>query len=413
MKKLIVFAILLLLLALWGFGFILPDAGYVLVILGQKTLETSLWFACFAALLIAFLWWLAKRFVHVSWSLAQRITDFFVFGTTERASKRAASGMIDFLSGDWLQARKKLLRTASKVESPLVNYLAAARASYELGDHEEAVKILHDAQKKYTTFAVPIGIAQAKMEIRDGRYEQAKTILLGLQLRAPKNPLVLNSLRELYEIRNDWLALNEIAPLVKKYKICSVADTMSMEASIVVGQLKLASDAAERLAIADRLYELRKAWGKVPGFQQRMPRVVAAYAQALMHNLQDQEAEVILRKTLSKTWDDSLIELYGVLRVTDVAGAISTAEGWLKYYPQNPYLLRALGRLNLRNHLWGLARDYFQRSLVVQKNAETYAELARLLNSLGDTQKSMEVFQAALQLSVQSLPDLPQPAKSY
>ncbi len=413
MKKLIVFTILLVLLALWGFGVILPDAGYVLVILGQKTLETSLWFACFAVLLIAFLWWLAKRFVHVSWSIAQRLTDFFVFGTMERASKRAASGMIDFLSGDWLQARKKLLRTATKVESPLVNYLAAARASYELGDHEEAVKILHDAQKKYTSFAIPIGVAQAKMEMRDGRYEQAKIMLQGLQQRAPKNPLVINCLRELYEVRNDWLALNDLAPLVKKYKVCSVTDIMAMEASIVVGQIKLASEAAERLAIADRIYELRKAWGKIPSFQQRAPRVVAAYAQALMHNLQDQEAEVILRKTLSKTWDDSLIDLYGVLRVVDVAEAIGNAESWLKYYPQNPYLLRALGRLNLRNHLWGLARDYFQRSLVVQKNAETYAELARLLNSLGDTQKSTEVYQAALQLSVPSLPDLPQPTKTY
>lgn len=413
MKKLIVFILLFVLLALWGFGVILPDAGYVLVILGQKTVETSLWFACFAALAIAIIWWLVTRFVHVSWSIAQRLTDFFVFGTTERASKRAASGMIDFLSGDWLQARKKLLRTATKVESPLVNYLAAARASYELGDHEEAVKILQDAQKKYPTFSIPIGVAQAKMEMRDARYEQAKIILLGLQLRAPKNPLVINSLRELYEIRNDWLALNELAPLVKKYKVCSVADTMTMEASVILGQIKFASDSAERLAVAERLHELRRVWGKIPAYQQRSPRVVAAYAQALIHHLQDQEAEVILRKTLSKTWDDSLIDLYGILRVNDVAEAIRNAESWLKYYPQNPYLLRALGRLNLRNHLWGLARDYFQRSLVVQKNAETYAELARLLNSLGDSQKSLEIYQAAMQLSVASLPDLPQPSKAY
>jgi HemY protein len=413
MKKLIVFVILLVLLALWGFGIILPDAGYVLVILGQKTVETSLWFACFALLAVAALWWLATRFVHVSWSIAQRLTDFFVFGSTERASKRAASGLIDFLSGDWLQARKKLLRTATKVESPLVNYLAAARASYELGDQEEAVKILSDAQKKYPSFTVPIGVAQAKMEIANGRHEQAKHVLLSLQQRAPKNHLVLNSLRELYELRQDWLALADIAPLVKKYKVCSVADTMAMESSVVLGQLALASDIAERLAIADRLHELRKAWGKVPSYQQRVPRVVEAYAKALIRNLQDPEAEVILRKTLSKTWDDSLIDLYGLLRIADITEAIRSAETWLKYYPQNAFLLRALGRLNLRNHMWGLARDYFQRSLVVQKNAETYAELARLLNSLGDSQKSMEVYQAALQLTVASLPDLPQPTKSY
>lgn len=413
MKKLIVFALVVIVLALWGFGFILPDAGYVLVILGQKTVETSLWFACFAILLIVIIWWLITRFVLVSWSLAQRLTDFFVFGSTERASKRAASGLIDFLSGDWLQARKKLLRTATKVESPLVNYLAAARASYELGDQEEAVKILSDAQKKYASFAVPIGVAQAKMEMSNGRYEQAKVILLGLQQKAPKNPIVINSLRELYEARQDWLALSEIFPLVKKYKVCSVAETMAMESSVILGRLTLASESAERLAIADRIYTLRKAWGNVPSYQQRVPRVVAAYAQALLHNLQDHEAEIILRKTLDKTWDDSLVDLYGVLRVVDIADAIRNAETWLKYYPQSAKLLRALGRLNLRNHMWGLARDYFQRSLAVQQSPETYAELARLLNSLGDTQKSMEVYQAALQLSVASLPDLPQPAKSY
>lgn len=413
MKKLIVFILLVVLLALWGLGVILPDAGYVLVILGQKSLETSLWFACFAILAVALSWWLLTRFVRVGWSLAQRLTDFFVFGTTERASKRAASGLIDFLSGDWLQARKKLMRTASKVESPLVNYLAAARASYELGDQEDALKILSDAQKKYASFAVPIGIAQAKMEMRNGRYEQAKTILLGLQIKAPRNHLVLNCLRELYESRQDWVALGSLFPMIKKYKICSVADTLEMEGFIAIGQLQFAGDAAQRLALSDRLYELRKAWSKVPSYQQRVPRVVGAYAKVLIDNLQDPEAELILRKTLGKTWDDSLIDLYGLLRVADLAEVIRTAETWLKYYPQSANLLRALGRLNLRNHLWGLARDYFQRSLAVQQNAETFAELARLLNSLGDTQRSMEVYQAALQLSVPALPDLPQPTKSY
>jgi len=413
MKKLIVLVLAIVVLTLWGFGVVLPDAGYVLVILGQKTVETSLWFACFIALLIAVTWWLTTRFLLVSWSIAQRLTDFFVFGTTERASKRAASGLIDFLSGDWLQARKKLLRTASKVESPLVNYLAAARASYELGDQEDALKILSDAQKKYTTFAVPIGVAQARMEMSNGRFEQAKIILLTLQQKAPKNPIVINSLRELYELRQDWLGLGDIFPLVKKYKVSSATEIIELESLVMLGQLSLANATAHNAASADRLNILRKAWGKVPAYQQRVPRVVAAYAKVLIDNLQDQEAEVMLRKTLGKSWDDSLIDLYGILRVTDIAEVIRNAENWLKYYPQSAPLLRALGRLNLRNHLWGVARDYFQRSLAVQKNYETYAELARVLNNLGETQKSLEVYQAALQLSVASLPDLPQPPKIY
>lgn len=413
MKKLIVFILLVVLLALWGLGVILPDAGYVLVILGQKSLETSLWFACFAVLSVVFSGWLIARFVWASWSLAQRLKDFFVFGTTERASKRAASGLIDFLLGDWMQARKKLLRTASKVESPLVNYLAAARASFELGDQEDALKILHDAQKKHAGFALPIGVAQAKMEMHNGRYEQAKTILLGLQIKAPKNHLVLNGLRELYEARQDWVALGALLPLIKKYKVCAVAETLELENFVAIGQLQFAGEAAQRLALADRLYELRKAWGKVPSVQQRAPRVVGAYAKVLIDNVQDSEAEMVLRKALGKTWDENLIDLYGLLRPADLTEVIRTAETWLKYYPQSANLLRALARLNLRNHVWGLARDYFQRSLAAQHSAETLAELARLLHSLGETKRSIEMYSAALQLSVPTLPDLPLPSKSY
>lgn len=413
MKRLLVYGILLILLALWGFDIIGPDAGYVLVILGQKTVETSLWFACFAVLAVAIIWWLLRRFVHVSWSIAQNITDFFVFGTAERASKRSASGMIDFLSGDWLHARKKLLRTANKVESPLVNYLAAARASVELGDQEEALRILSEAQKKYGQSAVPIGVAQARMEIASGRYEQAKIILLALQQKAPRNAIVMSALREVYEARQDWVALGDILPQIRKYKLCPVSDIHEMESSVAVGQLQLANEFAARAAVVERLNILRKAWGRVPPYQQRVARVIAAYARALIENLQDQEAETLLRKSLGKSWDDELADLYGSLRVADLGDAMRTAEGWLKYYPQNAALLRTLGRLSLRNQLWGVARDYFQRSLAVKKDPETYSELARLLYNLGDTQKSMEVYQAALQLSSPALPDLPQPTKGY
>ncbi|MES2675238.1 MAG: heme biosynthesis HemY N-terminal domain-containing protein [Pseudomonadota bacterium] len=413
MKKLVLFIVVFILLGLWGFGVILPDAGYVLVVLGQKTVETSLWFTCFAVLAIGFVWWLVARFVRAGWSLAQRLTDFFVFGTNERASRRAASGLIDFLAGDWLQARKKLLRTATKVESPLVNYLTAARCSYELGDRDEALRLLADAQKRYPHFYVAIGLVQVKMELSGGRQDQAKQILLALQQRAPKNGVVINHLRQMYEARGEWLALSEILPVAKKYKLCSVNDTLEMEASVMVGELQRINKAAAHESAAERLVVLRKAWAKIPTYQQRNPRIVYTYVQSLLEHLQDQEAEVMLRKTINIKWDDRLVNLYGLLRVNGLMQCIRNAEDWLKLEPHNPVLLRSLGRLSLRNEAWNSARDYFQRSLAAQKTPETYAELARLLQNLGETQKSLETYQAALLLNADSLPDLPQPAKAY
>jgi HemY protein len=413
MKKLVVFGVLLILLALWGFGAILPDAGYLLIILGQKTLETSLWFVCFVLLSLFIVVWIVSRFVHLSWSLAQGLTDFFVFGSNEGSSKRAASGLIDFLSGDWLEARKKLLRTAHKVESPLVNYLAAARSSYELGDHDEAHRILADAQKKYARFDLAISLVSVKMAMADGRYDQAKPTLLKLLKQAPKNAVVIHHLLKIYEAQEDWVALSDLLPLSKKYALGSVNETLAMESSVMVGQLQQASTLATREIPPERIYLLRKAWAKIPSYQQKIPRVAAAYAYALITHFCDQEAEVILRKTIERSWDHSLVDLYGILRTKDTAQLIRYAEDWLKQQPHDAILLRALGRLSLRNQIWGLARDYFQKSLAIQKNTETYAELARLLNNLGETQKSLDTYQEALQFCMPTLPEMPQPTKKY
>src|SRR5690606_30571788 len=43
-----------------------------------------------------------------------------------------------------------------------------------------------------------------------------------------------------------------------------------------------------------------------------------------------------------------------------------------------------LGRLSLRNQLWGKAKLYLEQSLAISPSAEGYAELGRLHEYLGD-----------------------------
>ncbi len=83
---------------------------------------------------------------------------------------------------------------------------------------------------------------------------------------------------------------------------------------------------------------------------------------------------------------------------------MSNAEGWLKSHSQNAELLLALGRISLRNELWGKARDYFEASLRMEHRAETCAELARLLTQLGDVEGGNRFFQQGLGLIDQRLP---------
>jgi hypothetical protein len=66
---------------------------------------------------------------------------------------------------------------------------------------------------------------------------------------------------------------------------------------------------------------------------------------------------------LKRKYDSHLARLYGLVRGSDPARQLQTAEGWLKEHPADPSLLLTLGRLCLQNSLWGKARDYLESSL--------------------------------------------------
>ena len=117
----------------------------------------------------------------------------------------------------------------------------------------------------------------------------------------------------------------------------------------------------------------------------------------------------MVRGALKRTYDSHLVRLYGLLRGSDPAKQLHTAEGWLKAHPADASLLLTLGRLCLQNSLWGKARDYFESSLKLERNPETCAELARLLAQLGDTARSNQLFQEGLNLLDERLLALPLP----
>ena len=148
----------------------------------------------------------------------------------------------------------------------------------------------------------------------------------------------------------------------------------------------------------DALKSLETAWQGLSSKLKHDPQLVAAYCTELVRLNAHEQAESLLRHTLKDRLDDHLIELYGRTQAKDTVRQLQLAESWLKQSPNNPILLRALGRLSLRNQLWGKARDYFESSLQLHRQAHTCAELARLLSHLGDTQRSNQLFAESFQL---------------
>ncbi len=371
--------------------------GYMLIAYGTKTIEMTLWVAAIVIAMLLGGVWLLRQLMLGGVEMARRFREIFLFGSVERAQKRAANGMVDYLAGDWFEARKKLMRRLDEVEDPLANYIAAARSSFEMGDEQEAEKILEKALT-LSNSELPVALTRARLHVQAERYEDAINILKPIDIKMPRQPAVLDLMHHIYIAQKNWRALEDLFPVMRKAKVLSNVEFDELEVMLACEKIHVQSAQTKALLIAERLPTLQKLWKSLSRSLQRNSRVIMAYALALSENYQDQEAEVMVRKALGNEWFDPLVALYGRLQVKEIHAQIRTVESWLKNKPQDATLLLTMGRLMERNQQWELAREYFQRSLNQKQQLETVAELARLMTKLGDHKKSAEYYQQSLLL---------------
>lgn len=374
--------------------------GYLLIAYGTKTIEMTLWVAALAIAVLYLLLWFARKILLGGVEMVRRFREIFLFGSVERAQKRAANGMVDYLTGDWLEARKKLLRTLDKVEYPLANYIAAARSSFEMGDEAEADNIL-DKALSLSQSELPVALTRARLHVQAGRYDEAINILKPIDIKMPRQPAVLDLMHQIYIAQKNWRALEDLFPAMRKAKVLSNMEFAALEQLLACEKMHSLSEQVKSLLVAERLPALQQLWKSYARHVQKNPAVIAAYAEALAAHYQDQDAEVLVRKALNNEWYDPLVNLYGRLQVKEIHSQIRTLEAWLKQKPQDPNLLLSIGRVMLRNQQWELARDYFQRSMNQQASVETTMEMARLMEKMGDHKKSSDLYQQGLLLAEQ------------
>jgi len=149
-------------------------------------------------------------------------------------------------------------------------------------------------------------------------------------------------------------------------------------------------------------------WDELPGFLRRDEKTIADYARLLADLGEEGQTETLLRKVLHNHWSDDLVNLYGRIEGNKPDEQLLAAEQWLKDRPNNAELLLALGRLSLRNELWGKAREYFETSLRLRRSREALAELSRLSAHMGDEEVSVKLVMQGLAKD-NGLPELPMP----
>lgn len=205
-----------------------------------------------------------------------------------------------------------------------------------------------------------------------------------------------------------WSDLLEWLPILSK----APTDTLPQQALLQSAYLHSFEFIAKTTGRVDKTHafgQLQNFWQQVPRHYQRDTDVVLSYVQTLISLACYDESARICYRVLGEQWHNGLVTLYGRILHADPEIALEQAKQWLVLHPQSPALLLTLGRLSMQCHQWQAAKGYFEQSLVLHKNPETFAEFVRLLQHSNDPEAGHYLIAGLNQLLKQPLPALPLP----
>ena len=375
--------------------------GFIMIAIGNQVVQLSLWMAVLVLLSV----WLAFRVLV--WAIrgitrpGAKIWSQRKLSRVENNRRQLAQGLERFYEGRWREAKQALMKSAAGSNAPVLNYLVAAEAAAELGDHQEAEEILSTAAMEVGDNNIALALARARVLIRRGDDGRAASVLRKLQLTQPRHPYVLRLLKGVLLKLQDWESLATLLPDLRRSKAEPEAVLDQLEIEVRRGALRhfLEADSSDQ-SVAQRLETLVQLWSSTPKIVRKNSELVGLYSEALESVGDHKHAEAELRRQINREWDGALVLKWADLETSLMAKKITIAEAWLRQRNNSPELLLALGRICRRSELWGKAKDYLERAVAVDGSAQAYGELAAVMEYLGERSKSEEYYQAGLKSSL-------------
>lgn len=346
--------------------------GYVVFSYFDYTIETSfifmLGFAAVTFFLFYYLLRITSRLIHIPSYMNHRHSA----RQSERAQNALVKGLIEMSEGRFEQAEKIFLKHVSLTDTSLLNYLMAARSAQQLGAYDRRDEYLRLAHESMPSADIAIGITQAELQLSHKQYEQALATLNHLSSVSPKHGYIKKLQARVYQQLGDWESLSPILNDVRKMKALKVDSLDKVEVESYFGMLKSSIKNADKKKI-------ETVWQQIPKRLKSNSELLMLYVSHLIKQKDVDNAEALIRNYLSNKWQSEMALMYANLTASDCKKQLETAETWLHNQPRNAVLLLVLGKLCLKCQLWGKARSYFESSIGIKPIAETYLELAKLL----------------------------------
>jgi HemY protein len=400
--KWLMFALLVLIASVAVALVALPDPGYVLIGFGKYSVETSL----LVLLVVLGLVYVAVRIFAGFWHVPARVHDWEHRRHDRRLHSLFDEAVVELAEGRVERAERRLARLLKSRQAPVQAYLSAARAASQLGFDDRRDRYLKLAQQRHPAAQIAVAVTQAELQLSKSQLDQAQTTLTRLQTLAPRSEQTLHLLMKLYLQQQDWQRLRDLLPALRRSKLLSGNQRQQLAVKVYREQVLGFSS-------TDDVETLKTDWKQLPQPVQQDEGLMTIYTEQLMRLGANKQAEQLLATQIKRGWNQRLVYLFGDLQTADATKQQELAERWLEQHQQDPVLLLTLGKISMRNQLWGKARSYLEASIKQQATPEAYRLLGSLLERLEELDEASDCYRKGIELIGQGMPETALPAPGH
>lgn len=362
------------------------NKGYVLISLGNYTVESSVTSAVILAVLfygaLLILEWLLVRV----FGLRRKTRGWFGTRRRRKANQQTVTATLAMAEGHYSQAEKLLLKGADNSDTPLLNYLSAARVAQARGDDVRRDHYLQKAQEENPKAELALTLIQTQLQIEQGQYDSALGRLESVYTLNPRHPMVLDQLRQVYLARQDWAALIDLAPTLRKVGKLTPQQEEELLQQAWCGRLEAAGGALETL---------RPVWQELPRKLRQDPALLASYGDRLCRLGADGEAAELWLEALRKQPSPELFARLPRLKLDDYQPMLAL----LKKMQDQPGAEAALARIYLLAGQLDEAQRLLEQEVAKAPSPALCHALGQLMDKRRLTNKANEYYRQALELA--------------
>ncbi|MFM5393648.1 heme biosynthesis HemY N-terminal domain-containing protein [Aeromonas veronii] len=362
------------------------NKGYVLIALGNYTIESSVTSAVILAVLfygaLLIVEWLLGRV----FGLRRKTLGWYGSRRRRKANQQTVAATLAMAEGHYSQAEKLMIKGASNSDTPLLNYLSAAKAAQARGDDARRDQYLQKAQEENPKAELALTLTQTQLQIEQGQYDTALAMLESVYALNPRHPMVLDQLRQVHLARQDWSALCDLIPALHKVGKLTPKQEEELLQQAWSGRLQQAAGSLETL---------KAVWQDLPRKLRLEPELLACYGDLLRQLGADGEAATLWQEALRKQPMPQLLARLPKLKLDSYQPLLAL----LQKQQGQPEVDTALAQLYLLAGQLDDAQKLLEQEVERAPSAAAYHALGQLMDKRRLTNKANEYYRHALELA--------------